>query len=123
MSKVTTILHIDDDDAHRYTVGKILRADGLEVWEAENGFAGISRAQNITCLVVLDVNLPDISGFAVCKEIRSNPLTASIPILHLSASRIFSRDIARGLDIGADAYLTEPVESEELLATIKALLR
>jgi DNA-binding response OmpR family regulator len=69
------------------------------------------------------VKLPDIDGFEVCRQIKTNPATTIIPVLHLSASFVESRDKAQGLDSGADAYLAQPVEPIELIATVKSLLR
>lgn len=74
-------------------------------------------------LMILDVRLPDVDGFEVCRRIKDDPETRSIPVLHLSALMRDTRDKVAGLASGADAYLTQPVEAEELLATIRALLR
>jgi signal transduction histidine kinase len=67
--------------------------------------------------------LPDISGFEVCRRLKQNPETAHIPVLHISASFVQAEHRIRGLDGGADAYLTEPIDSEELLATARTLIR
>ena len=74
-------------------------------------------------LILLDVNLPDMSGFDVCHQIKSDPRTAHIPVLHLSATFSKAADKVMGLDMGADNYLVEPVEPEVLFAAIRAALR
>ena len=74
-------------------------------------------------LVLLDVKLPDTSGFAVCEAIKADPATVHIMVLQISAMYLSSNDRASGLERGADSYLTEPVEPAELLGAIKALLR
>lgn len=74
-------------------------------------------------LALLDVNLPDMGGYDVCQTIKSNPRTAMIPVLHVSASAVETSDRTEGLRRGAEGYLVEPVEREELLATVEALLR
>ena len=74
-------------------------------------------------LVLLDVNLPDMSGFEVCRLIKSDPRTASIPVIQVSATAVEVADRAHGLTQGADAYLVEPTEPAELLATVTAVLR
>ncbi|GAA6620465.1 response regulator [Scytonema sp. NUACC26] len=119
-----TILHIDDNESTRYVIGRMLRTAGFKVVEAVTGEAGLELvASQPPDLIILDVQLPDISGFEVCQRIKSNSKTASIPVLHLSASFVESRDKTQGLDSGADGYLVQPVEPMELIATIKSLLR
>lgn len=119
-----TILHIDDSEANRYVVARILQNEGFTVLEAATGAAGLKAvAAYQPALVILDVKLPDLGGFEVCRQIKSNPETAFIPVLHLSASFIQSQDKAEGLDSGADSYLTQPVEPIELIATVRSLLR
>jgi PAS domain S-box-containing protein len=118
------ILHVDDNEANRYIVTRILQNAGFTVVEAATGTAGLKAAAEYQpALVILDVKLPDISGFEVCRQIKANPETGFIPVLHLSASFIQSHDKAEGLDSGADAYLVQPVEPIELLATVRSLLR
>jgi PAS domain S-box-containing protein len=119
-----TILHVDDNEANRYVVTRILHNAGFTVVQAATGTAGLkAMAQQQPALVILDVKLPDVSGFEVCRQIKSNPETAFIPVLHLSASFVQSQDKAEGLDSGADAYLAQPVEPIELIATVRSLLR
>ena len=119
-----TVLHVDDNEANRYVVMRILQNAGFTVVEAATGAAGLEAlAQHQPELVILDVQLPDLSGFEVCRRIKSNPETAFIPVLHLSASFVKSQDKAEGLDSGADGYLAQPVEPIELLATVRSLLR
>ena len=122
--QLITILHVDDNEVNRYTVKRMLRNAGFNVIEAATGEAALqSVAQARPDLIILDVKLPDISGFEVCRQIKVNPTTTFIPVLHLSASFVESRDKAQGLDSGADAYLAQPVEPIELIATVRALLR
>jgi PAS domain S-box-containing protein len=119
-----TILHIDDNEANRYVVSRVLRNAGFTVVEAATGTAGLEAvAQHQPTLIILDVRLPDLNGFEVCRQIKSNPETAFIPVLHLSASFVKSQDKAEGLDSGADGYLAQPVEPIELLATVRSLMR
>lgn len=121
---LVSILHIDDNEVNRYVVARILRNAGFAVTEAVTGEAGLSAiAITKPDLVILDIKLPDMSGFEVCHRIKSNPATANLPVLHLSAHFVESRDKAQGLDSGADGYLAQPVEPIELIATVKALLR
>ena len=118
-----TILHVDDTDAQRYAISRVLRHAGFEVLEARTGHEALEIVEQLPDLVILDVNLPDISGFAVCKQIKANEATARIPVLHLSATMISTDARVAGLDGGADGYMVQPVEPEELVATVRALLR
>jgi PAS domain S-box-containing protein len=108
----------------RYAITRILEHNHFRVTEAGSGADTIRLASaELPDLILLDVNLPDISGFEVCRRLKENPATERIPVLHISASYVRSGDRARGLESGADSYLVEPVEPEVLLATIQASLR
>ena len=74
-------------------------------------------------LVLLDVHLPDVSGIEICRRIKTDPSINSILVIQTSATFTEVRDRVRGLEGGADAYLTEPIEAEELVANIRAILR
>ena len=117
-----TILNVDDDDAGRYATSRTLRQAGFDVKEASNGREALRSAEEQPDLILLDVNLPDINGFDVCRMIKNNPLTSRIPVLHLSATYLDDESKVRGLET-ADGYLTQPVEPPVLISTIKALLR
>lgn len=119
-----SILHVDDDEANRYVHTRMLQRAGFNVTEATTGAQALQLVAEIKPdLIVLDVKLPDIHGFEVCRKIKNDPATASIPVLHLSASFVQIEDKAEALEGGADGYLTQPVESRELIATVNALLR
>jgi CheY-like chemotaxis protein/anti-sigma regulatory factor (Ser/Thr protein kinase) len=115
---------IDDDERTRYVLGRTLRGAGYDVTEGASGEEAIRlvRALEPSCLVC-DVHLPDVDGFAVCRWVRSQPETATMPVVLVSATRMEARDHVRGLESGADAYLVEPMESEVLVATVGSLLR
>ncbi len=117
------ILCVDDNDANRYSVARSLRSGGYDVVEATNGADALRLSAAMPDLITLDVRLPDIDGFEVCRRIKANPETAHIPVLHISATDVDTEHRVRGLRGGADAYLAQPVEGEELLATVDALLR
>ena len=118
-----TILNVDDHGPGRYAVSRLLRQEGFLVKEAETGNEALRLAEDHPDLVVLDLNLPDISGFEVCRRLKADPRTASIPVLHLSATHRDAESWATALEGGADAYLPEPAEPAVLLATVRALLR
>jgi len=120
------VLNVDDYEAGRYATSRVLRQAGFDVIEAGTGLAGLRLATEEADrldLVLLDVNLPDVDGFEVCRRIRANPRLASLPVLYLSAAYRTSEHRVQGLELGADGYLTQPVEPRELVATVNALLR
>ena len=121
--KQTVILHVDDNPATRYTIGRTLGREGFKVREAATGREALRLAKEGPDLVILDVKLPDIGGFEVCQRIKADPTTTTIPVLHLSATYVTDEAQATGLDGGADGYLVQPVDSRVLVATVKALLR
>ena len=120
---MSTILNVDDTEAQRYATSRVLRHAGFKVEEASSGKQALEMAANQPDLVILDVNLPDISGFEVCRRIRADEFSARVPVVHLSATLVSTKARVAGLEGGADAYLVQPVEPEELLATVRTLLR
>jgi signal transduction histidine kinase len=115
---------VDDNGPLRYALARILRQHGFEVIEVGTGEEAIRLAgSERPDLVLLDVNLPDIHGFDVARELKGAERTKNIPILQISASFVQMEHRMAGLDAGADAYLVEPVEPGELVANIRALLR
>jgi two-component system cell cycle sensor histidine kinase/response regulator CckA len=119
----TTLLNVDDNIASRHARSQVLRQAGFKVLEAGTGQDALTLVTNERpALVLLDVNLPDLSGFDVCRTIKDNPATAAIPVLHVSATSIEEHDLITGLQ-AADAYVVEPVPPEVLLAFVRALLR
>jgi len=118
-----TILNVNDHPATLYMVSHMLRMAGYQVLEATNGRLALSIAAGRPDLVLLDVHLPDIDGYEVCRRLRANEETQDLLIAHLSAVSVQREDRIRGLAHGADAYWTTPMEEEELLSNIEALLR
>jgi CheY-like chemotaxis protein len=119
-----TILVVDDTDSSRFLFSTWLRRSGYEVVESTSGGEAIAvlKYRDVD-LVVLDINLPDISGLEVCTWIKAEIGGGSVPVLHVSATAIAVEDRSAGLVGGADAYLVQPLERAELLATVMALLR
>jgi len=122
-NKHTTILAVDDNDALRYSLARTLKEGGYNVKEASNGAEALRLADDGPDLITLDIHLPDIDGFEICRQLKGNPRTAHIPVLHISATFVDTEYRVRGLETGADGYLAEPISRDELLATVGALLR
>ncbi|MDR7323199.1 SpoIIE family protein phosphatase [Catenuloplanes sp. NPDC020197] len=119
-----TVLVVDDNPTKRYLLVSWLSRAGYAVVEAETGREALELVEvKPVDLVVLDVRLPDMSGFDVCEKIKGNPKHAALPVVHVSAHAVDVQDRAHGLNRGADAYLVEPIEPEELVATTQAVLR
>jgi len=118
------VLNVDDNDASLYAKTRVLRHAGFEVIEANRGKSVLPLvATHQPDLVLLDVNLPDGSGYDVCRAIKSHPEHASTIVVQISASFVDRADRLRGFQAGADSYFTEPMESDELIANVTALLR
>lgn len=120
---IHTILVVDDNPVTRYSTSRVIRAAGFLTEEADNGAAAIAIAQTNISAVVLDVHLPDMSGFDVCRALRGQQRTSLMPIVHLSAAYVQSEHQVAGLNAGADAYMVHPVEPALLIATLQALIR
>ncbi|MGZ8295427.1 MAG: ATP-binding response regulator [Telluria sp.] len=120
----SVILIVDDSDAARYARSRILIRAGFKVIEAATGNLALVRArEDRPDLILLDTKLPDINGMEVCRQLKADPETKAILVLQTSASYIAVADKIRALEGGADNYLFEPIEPEELVANVKALLR
>ncbi|HKP64291.1 MAG TPA: hybrid sensor histidine kinase/response regulator [Polyangiales bacterium] len=117
------ILNVDDDEIGRFAVTQMLRASGFDVDEAATGREALAKAESLPDIILLDVRMPDLDGFEVCRRIKANAKTAGITVVHMSATQVDSQAIAHGLNWGADGYLTEPVNQAELVATLRAFLR
>ena len=119
-----TILIIDDTETNRYAFSRLLTKAGYATLQAETLSDGMAMLTSKPVdLVMLDVNLPDGTGFDMCLRIKGMAEHASTPVLMTSALFIEGRDRAQGLDCGADGYLTTPIDALEFMATVKSLLR
>jgi len=117
---VARLVLVDDDANLRHTLGYTLRQEGFEVISAEDGERGLEMfRQSRPDVVVLDVMLPKLDGFEVCRRIRRE---SDVPILMLTA-RDTELDKVVGLELGADDYLAKPFSTRELVARVRALLR
>lgn len=117
------ILVVDDNPATLYSTCRVLRGAGFELIQATTGSEALERAMLGPDLIVLDVELPDIDGFAVCRRLREQSSTRRTPVIHLSATFVSDVSKVEGLEAGADGYLTHPVEPPVLVATVNAFLR
>jgi Response regulators consisting of a CheY-like receiver domain and a winged-helix DNA-binding domain len=120
---MTTVMIVDDSNALREIIANMLRDSGIEVISAEDGVQALEKIEQVTQLdlVVLDIVMPNMNGYELCRHIKKNPKTQNIPVVMCSSK---SEDFDRiwGIRQGADAYISKPFRPEELLSTIKQLL-
>lgn len=112
----------DDPDISRLIEYQLRREGRYDIISTATGEEGLRACTSDTDLVILDLNLPGLDGLEVCRELRAGEETATVPILMLTA-RVSEQDRIRGLDIGADDYVTKPFSVKELVARVRALLR
>jgi PAS domain S-box-containing protein len=124
------ILYADSNSANRHDICCWLREAGFIVWETATGAEALQLADEMPDMIILADKMSDFSVFELCQRLKkkarkpkNTPKTARIPVLLLSAISITPKERVKGLEYGADGYLTQPVEALELIATIKALLR
>lgn len=121
--ELSTVLIVDDREANRYTTVHALTRAGFQVVEAETGKKALELSRNLPTVIVLDVKLPDILGYEVCRRIKANAQTRHIPVLQLSAAFLSNESKLYALESGADAYLIQPADPVVLVATVKSLVR
>lgn len=119
-----TILIVDDQPDNLYVLQRLLKGHGYEVLQAESGATAITIAtERQPDLILLDVMMPEMDGFEVVQVLRASAGTSSIPVVLLTANAPDERLKIQGLKLGADEYLTQPINNNELLARVQALLR
>ena len=116
------ILLVDDEEDVVEVVGHFLRQEGFAVHQAYDGEEALAKANADIDLIVLDIMLPGLDGYEVCKRLRSRVETETIPIIFLSA-KIEEQDQIKGLMMGGDAYITKPVSPQVIVANVRAILR
>ena len=123
-SRPVTLLNVDDHEPMLFARSAILRAEGYNVLEAQNGRMALDLARRHQPLVILlDVHLPDINGVEICRQIKEDPVTSAIKVVQLSATMTSPRDQLDGLETGgADIFLTEPLARGTLLSVVKRLV-
>lgn len=120
---MATILVVDDRPDARYATVRALEAVGHDVRQTGSGRDALRLARLGPQLIVLDIQLQDIDGFGLCEKLKADPLTAWIPILMKTAVYGEPDHRRRGLAVGADDYLVDPVPPDQLVAAVESLLR
>ena len=118
-----TLLIVEDEEDLRIVLQYSLQKEGFTVYTTSNGSEGIALCKTVKPdLLILDLNLPDMSGIDVCSTIRSTPGIENLAILMLTA-KTQEQDRVKGFEVGADDYVLKPFSTKELILRIKALLR
>ena len=119
---MNTILVVDDRPDARYALVRTLSGAGYDVRETATGRDALRLARLAPDLIVLDIALQDIDGFEVCRRLKADAVTREIPIVHKTAVYHDVEHRRRGLAVGADEYLTEPIDPRTLVETVQRLL-
>lgn len=117
------VLIVDDYPGARYLRSRILSEAGYEVIEASNGTEALAIARAVVpSLILLDVNLPDISGFEVCERLKQDPATSLIPVIQITGAWLSEDARRQGMASGADVFLVEPIDDITLLRSVVMLI-
>jgi DNA-binding response OmpR family regulator len=116
-----SVLVVDDNEAALYAIARQLRAGGFNVVEASGGAKALELVDFVSALV-LDVHLPDLLGFEVCRLVRERPATSNLPVICVSAMYKSEQDQVHGIQTGADAYMPAPIDPDALLAALDHLI-
>lgn len=122
-SKVTRILVVEDEEIVRSNILQFLENEGYELDEAESGFDALRKIEkSIPDLIISDIMMPGMDGYELVKRVQTNPATADIPIILLTA-RADTQDVRRGMEFGADDYITKPFRGNDLIEAVKTRLK
>lgn len=119
--KQPSVLVVDDTEQNRYVVSHVLQRAGIAVTECATGHAALELASRQPDVILLDVKLPDMSGYEVCRKLKADKKTAAIPVLLISAF-MPEGQTNQMVQAGADGYLPQPVDPKELVAKIQKLI-
>ena len=123
MSARITILNVDDNDQNRYAISRVLKQAGFDVMEARTGREALDLASSRPSLVILDINLPDMLGFDVCRNLKSNSITSDIPVIHISATYPGRTVVEESAESGAVRFVEHPSDLMEVLEVVQQELR
>ncbi|HEV2576302.1 MAG TPA: response regulator [Acidobacteriaceae bacterium] len=114
------ILVVDDNQTHQYALGKHLEGSGFEVMQATTGSEALKMAASRRPdAVLLDINLPDMTGFDVCQKLKSDPQTKSVPVIFHSATHDTQSARTHAMDLGAVSFLSYPIRVEHLVSVLR----
>src|SRR5262245_11561496 len=121
---MATVLLVDDEEVNIYALKVILESRGYRCITATNGADALRFASDaLPDVIILDIQMPVMDGYEVCRRLKEDDRTRPIPVLFLTARHRDQDEIIKGLDIGANDYVTKPFNSEELLARVAVMVR
>jgi CheY-like chemotaxis protein len=123
--KKHSVLLVDDDSTHQYSLGRHLEESGFEVLHAETGAQALALAlvaAHQPDVVLLDINLPDMTGFDICERLKQNPETRRIPVIFHSATHDTQSARERVIDLGATSFLSYPIDVEHLVSVVQGAI-
>lgn len=121
--KQNVVLLVDDNHTHQYSLGKHLVASGFEVLHAQSGATALEQARaGRPDAILLDINLPDMTGFDICQQLKADPETKAIPVVFHSATHDTASARAYAMDLGAQSFLSYPINIDHLENVIKAAI-
>lgn len=118
-----TILNVDDNEQNRYAISRVLRKAGFNVMEARTGREALEVASAKPSLIILDINLPDMLGFDVCRHLKADPATRDIPVIHMSATYPANSMDNESVESGAGRFLEHPEDLLEIVEVVRDELR
>lgn len=118
-----TILNVDDNEQSRYAISRVLRKAGFNVLEARTGREALEVASARPSLIILDINLPDMLGFDVCRQLKSDPETRDIPVIHMSATYPSNTANHESEESGAGRFIEHPEDLLEIVEVVRDELR
>jgi CheY-like chemotaxis protein len=117
------ILNVDDVESHRYSISRLLSHRGLVIIEAATGVEALEKLKARPDAILLDINLPDMNGFEVCRRIRAADNNSGVPVLHFTATYHNAEAASESRAAGADAFIEQPVDPDELVITIRRMIQ
>jgi len=122
MHRPSNILVVDDDSDNRLYLVDVIQSKGYSTLEADSGPSALQKvSEEPPDLIILDVKMPDMTGFEVCQRLREDPVTTLLPVILVTG--VSPEERVRGIEVGSDDFLTKPINHSELFARVRSLLR